>query len=74
MIKIPVDKISESKRILTQNDCGDWINGKKKWSDFPEINDFTLEEFERLKTENENQKSLIITLQKKNDELRKEAK
>jgi hypothetical protein len=34
--KQPTEPAYRTKRILSQNDVMDWVNGRKKWIDFPE--------------------------------------
>lgn len=34
--KQPDEPAYRTKRILSQNDVMDWVNGRKKWIDFPE--------------------------------------
>lgn len=34
--KQPDEPAFRTKRIMSQNDVMDWVNGRKKWTDFPE--------------------------------------
>jgi len=35
--KQPDEPPFRTKRIMSQNDVMDWVNGRKKWTDFPEF-------------------------------------
>lgn len=37
--KQPDEPAFRTKRIMSQNDVMDWVNQRKKWTDFPEYQD-----------------------------------
>lgn len=37
--KQPDEPVFRTKRILSQNDVMDWVNGRKLWKDFPEASE-----------------------------------
>lgn len=60
-------------RVMNQNDCEKWINGKKKWSDFPLYDPAIKEDFDNMKDEIQRVKKMLIDT-KELDSIKKENK